>query len=156
MSMFINGLKYVSPCQTQFNITTTTGQSIDVILKEQFENLFTIVKSCLNDHGILSNDIRVKIALPELQHIVNEFKSQKIPKQLGRRARHENKIIQSIRRLLRQRPDIMICRTDKTKTLYIGNRTTMIRKAYEYMAKTTAYEEITNGRSPLAHILQAL
>jgi hypothetical protein len=84
------------------------------------------------------------------------FKSRKISKKLRKRAQYEYKTIQSIRRLLHQRPDIILCRTDKTKTLYIGNVTTMTRKAYEYMTKTVAYQEINNGRSPLADILYAV
>ncbi|CAF1548524.1 unnamed protein product, partial [Adineta ricciae] len=156
MSMLINGLKYVVPCQTQFIVAAASGPFIDTIVNEQFESIFTIVRNCLNDRGILSSDIRVKMALPELRQIVDTFKSQKISKQLKERARHEYKTIRSIRRLLHERPDIVICRTDKTKALYIGNRTTMARKAYEYMDKTTAYEELVDGRSPLSDILQGL
>lgn len=151
MSMLIKGLKYISPCQSRYS-----RQSIDEIIKEQYDHVSTITKKCLEDHGMFNSDIRVKLAFPELQHIFNEFKLQKISKKLGKRAQREYKTIQSIRRLLRARPDIIICRTDKTKTLYIGNTTTMTRKAYEYMTQTTAYEEISNGRCPLADILHAL
>ncbi|CAF1416219.1 unnamed protein product [Adineta ricciae] len=138
MSMLINGLKYVVPCQTKFSVAATSGPSINTIVNQQFESIFTIM------------------AVPELRQIIDAFKSQKISKQLEKRARHEYKTVQSIRRLLRERPDIVICRTDKTKALYIGNRTTMARKAYEYMDKTTAYEETVDGRSPLSDILQGL
>ena len=151
MSMLINGLKYISTCQSQYS-----RQSIDEIIKEQYDKISAIIKTCLGDHGMFNSDIRVKLAFPELQHIFNEFKLQKISKKLGKRAQREYKTIQSIRRLLRARPDIIICRTDKTKTLYIGNTTTMTRKAYEYMTQTTAYEEITDGHCPLADILHAL
>jgi hypothetical protein len=151
MSMLINGLKYILPCQTQYS-----RKPIDEILKEQYQNISKPIKNCLSDHGMFTTDTRAQQAFSELEHIINAFKSQKISKKLRKRAQYEYKTIQSIRRLLRQRPDIILCRTDKTKTLYIGNVTTMTRKAYEYMTKTVAYQEINNGRSPLADILYAV
>ncbi|CAF1054735.1 unnamed protein product [Rotaria sordida] len=73
-----------------------------------------------------------------------------------KRAKHEYKIVQSIRHLLRDRSDIVIRRTDKSKVFYIGKATDFARKSEEYMLKTKAYQEITSGRCPLSDMLYAV
>ncbi|CAF3146940.1 unnamed protein product [Rotaria sp. Silwood2] len=122
MSMFINGLKYIRPCQIQY-----ARRSIDEILTEQYQNISTIVKQYLNDNIILQ--IRAEL---------------------------EQRIVRSIQDILRQRPYVVICRADKTKAVYCGDTTVMIAKALEYMARTKAYEEMTNGCCSLADILHVV
>ena len=46
MLMFINGFKYIIPCQNRL----FSRQSINQIVTEQYQNISTIVKNCLNDH----------------------------------------------------------------------------------------------------------
>ena len=46
ISMFINGLKYVIPCQTRFS----RQKSIDDTIAELYETLSTTVKECLKDN----------------------------------------------------------------------------------------------------------
>jgi hypothetical protein len=151
ISIFINGLKYIIPCQSQFS-----HKSIDDILTEQYQTISKIVKDCLEDNRILTADQRARQAFQELEHIFHECKSQKLSKKLKNRAQREYKIVQHILRLIRQRPDIVIRRTDKSKVFYIGKAADFERKAEEYMLKTEAYEEITNNRCPLADNLHAL
>ncbi|CAF2729090.1 unnamed protein product [Rotaria sp. Silwood2] len=122
MSMFINGLKYIRPCQIQY-----ARRSIDEILTEQYQNISTIVKQYLNDNIILQ--IRAEL---------------------------EQRIVRSIQDILRQRPYVVICRADKTKAVYCGDTTVMIAKALQYMARTKAYEEMTNGCCSLADILHVV
>ena len=105
---------------------------------------------------MLITDTRAKEAFPTLEHILNEFQFKKFSKKSRLRAQREYKIVQSIRRLLRQRPDVMICRVDKTKAFYVGNALTMVAKAQDYMTRTEAYQEIITGRSPLADNLHAV
>ena len=50
----------------------------------------------------------------------------------------------------------MVRRTDKNKVFYIGKAADFKRKAEDYMLKTEAYEEITNGRCPLADNLNSV
>ncbi|CAF4710731.1 unnamed protein product, partial [Rotaria sp. Silwood2] len=57
---------------------------------------------------------------------------------LETRVQREHKIVQSIQSLLRNRSDIVIRRTDKSKVFYIGNATGFAGKAEEYMLKTNA------------------
>jgi hypothetical protein len=64
--------------------------------------------------------------------------------------------VKRLQRLRRNRPDIVICRIDKNKAFYIGNSTKIAYKAQQYMAQTQAYEEIVDGRSPLADNFNAV
>ncbi|CAF1056727.1 unnamed protein product [Adineta steineri] len=114
MVMFINGLKYIIPCQSRFS------------------------------------------PFQALEHIFHEYQSENISKKLKIRAQREHKIVQYVQRLIRQQSDIVIRRTDKSKVFYIGKAADFERKAEEYMLKTEAYEEIKNGRCPLADNLYAI
>ena len=145
ISMLINGLTYVRPCQSQ-----SSRQSIEQILTEQYQTISATVKECLNDHRMAKADARAQQAFSELKGILHELPLKKVPKKLVLRAEREQKIVRSIQRLLRQRPDVMVCQVDKAKTLYFGDASVMARKAHDYMVKTNAYQEITDGRSPLA------
>ncbi|CAF2189948.1 unnamed protein product [Rotaria magnacalcarata] len=151
MLMFIKGLKYIVPCQSRFS-----RKPIEEIVNEQYQNISRIVKNCLNDHRISTIDGRSKQAFQALKNILHELYSKPLPRKLAKRAKQEHKIVQSIQKLLVQRPDIVIRRTDKSKVFYIGKATDFVRKAKEYMLKTKAYEEITNGRCPLADNLHAV
>jgi len=151
MLMFIHGFKYIIPCQSRFS-----RKPIDQIVTEQYKNISTIVKNCLKDHTMSITDERSKQAFQALEHLLYEFQSKKLSRKLDLRAQHEYKIVRSIRRLIRNRTDIVIRRTDKSKVFYIGNAAEFERKAEEYMLKTKAYEEITHGRCPLADNLRAV
>ncbi|CAF3969206.1 unnamed protein product [Rotaria sordida] len=152
MSMFINGLKYVPPCQIRY----IRKPSIDKKLTEQYENISNIVKQCLKDNIMSTTDERAKQAFSDLERIVQELKHTKISKKLHYRARFERRIVRGIQNLLRQRPDVVLCRADKTKALYCGSKATMVAKAYEYMTRTNAYETITNDHCPLTDIVNAV
>ncbi|KAF9761757.1 hypothetical protein NGRA_2406 [Nosema granulosis] len=152
MSMFIRGLKYILPCQSRFG----SRKPINDIITEQYQNISTIVKSCLNDNRVVIAPSRAKQAFSALERIVHESYSIPLSRRLGRRAQYECKTVRTIQRLLRQRPDIVIRRTDKSKVFYIGKADDFARKAEEYMVKTQAYEEITTGRCPLAENLHAV
>ena len=151
MTMLMKGFKYVLPCQYRFS-----RKSTDEIIAEQYRHLLATIKSCLNDYRIPTNDERSKRAFQALQQLVCESYSKSISKKLTIRAKQEKRIVRSIQQLLSQRPDIIIRRTDKSKVFYIGKAIDFERKAQDYMLKTSAYEEIRDGRCPLANHLQAV
>jgi hypothetical protein len=151
MSMFINGLKYIIPCQKQF-----ARKSIEQIVSKQYQNTSELIKRCLWDHRISTNDERAKQAFQALEHILPAFQLKKLPRKLTARAHHEHQLVQTVKRLLGQRSDIIIRRTDKSKVFYIGKTTDFVHKTQEYMLKTQAYEEITNGRCPLSNTFDAV
>ena len=66
--MFINGFKYVIPCQNQYS-----RKSIDQIVNEQYENMSTILKNCLKDHRISIKDEQATQAFSAIEHILSEF-----------------------------------------------------------------------------------
>ncbi|CAF4695063.1 unnamed protein product [Rotaria sp. Silwood2] len=130
MFMFINGLKYILPCQRRFSSNT---------LKQR-----------------VSEQYQTTEAFHALQCILLELQSKQLPLMLETRVQREHKIVQSIQSLLRNRSDIVIRRTDKSKVFYIGNATDFAGKAEEYMLKTNACQEVQNSRCPLSDMLYAV
>ncbi|CAF2892804.1 unnamed protein product [Rotaria sp. Silwood2] len=47
MFMFINGLKYILPCQRRFSSNTLKQR-----VSEQYQSISTTVKNCLKDHRV--------------------------------------------------------------------------------------------------------
>jgi len=142
---------YIIPCQSWFS-----SKSLQQLVREQYQSISTTVKNCLQDRRIPTANKRAEEAFQALRCILHELQSKKLSRKLEKRAKREYKIIQSIRRLLRDRSDIAICRTDKSKVFCIGKATDFAQKAEEYMLKTKAYQEITSGRSPLSDMLYAV
>ena len=91
-----------------------------------------------------------------MESIFKELQSRRISTRTRIRAQCEYKIVKSIQCLLRQRPDIVIRRTDKDKIFYIGKAIDFQRKSEEYKQKTEAYEKMTNNRCLLAEHLSAV
>ncbi|CAF4461879.1 unnamed protein product, partial [Rotaria sp. Silwood2] len=139
MSMFIKGLKYIPPCQSRFS-----RQSVDAIVNEQYKTLRSVVQGCLDDHGMQIVERREKEGFPSLKRILHELQSKKLPRRLAIRARRERTVVRSIIKILRQRSDITVRRTDKNKVFYVGNDTVFAEKASQYMIETEAYQEISN------------
>ena len=149
--MLINGFQYIIPCQCRFSRTP-----IDQIIAEQYQNVSTIIKDCLKDNRIPIADQRAKQAFSALESIFKELQSRRISTRTRIRAQREYKLVKNIQCLLRQRPDIVIRRTDKNKIFYIGKAIDFQRKSEEYMQKTEAYEKMTDNRCPLAEHLSAV
>jgi arginyl-tRNA--protein-N-Asp/Glu arginylyltransferase len=144
MSMFIKGLKYIIPCQSRL-----LHPSIDSLVKEHYQTLLNTVQNCLKDNRMSISDERAQQAFSELQNIVHELHVRKLHRKLGIRAQNEYALVRSMRRLIQNRPNIIVRRTDKSKVFYIGKTDDFLHKATEHMIKTNAYEEIQNDKSPL-------
>ena len=149
--MFINGLKYIPPCQSRF-----THKSIDELVKSDYGRISAKVKTCLDSNRMSITDERARLAFAELQRLMSELYSKPLSRALNQRAKSEFKRVKRIQQLLRNRPDICVCRIDKNPAFYIGSAATMAAKAHEYMATTEAYVEIPGHRSPLADNLRAV
>ena len=148
--MFIKGLKYITPCQSRFS-----KRPIADIVTDQFSNLSRVVQGCLDDHGVLAWTPQDREALPSLKRLLHELQSKKLSGKLAIRVRTEHAVVKSITHILHRRPDIVVRQTDKSKVFYVGNAVDFKRKASEYMLRTQAYQEISNGLNPLAETLQA-
>lgn len=143
--MFINGPKYIIPCQRRF-----TRRSNDKTVKFEYENIPEIVKNCLNRNQMSLTDERAQRAFPELEQLIHDIYSKPLSRRLRRRARCEHKIVKRLQQIIRQRSsDVIICRIDKNPGFYIGKATTIASKAQEYMATTEAYDEISADQCPL-------
>ena len=67
------------PHQTKFY----SRQSIDEIIQEQYANISTIVKSCLQDNYIFFGDPKSKHAFSVLERFVHEFYSKALSSNLS-------------------------------------------------------------------------
>ena len=151
MRMLIQGLKYVIPCQSRF-----FHKSIDEFIEQQYESLSSVIKRCLQDNCMSITDERAKQALAALKELVYKLYSKPTSKSLLRTARRHLQILRNIKQILKDRPDIVIRRTDKCKVFYVGRIDDFTRKTDDYMSKTEAYEEVKTGQSPLSNILDAV
>ncbi|CAF1042629.1 unnamed protein product [Didymodactylos carnosus] len=133
-----------------------TADDVNQLVTGQFESISTTIKNCLRDHQMSATDDRAKRAFDALKELLQKLYSKPTGEKLTRTARRELKVLRSIRRILQNRPDIVIRRTDKCKVFYIGRARDFARTTEEYMSKTEAHQEITTGRCPLADILQAV
>ena len=149
--MLIHGLKYVIPCQSRFS-----HPSADELINRQFESLSSVIKRCLQDNYMSITDDRAKQALTALKEILQKLYSKSMGKKMLGIARENLQVLQNIERMLKDRPDIVIRRTDKCKVFYVGRVDDFTRKTKEYMSKTEAYEEVKTGQSSLPDILQAV
>ena len=59
-------------------------------------------------------------------------------------------------KLYRTRQKIVLRRTDKIKVFHLGSFNDYEQKATHYMMKTCAYEEVHNGKCPLAANLSSV
>jgi hypothetical protein len=151
ISMFTNGLKYVTPCQSRFS-----RRSKKKMIENEYEAMSKVVKKCIDQNQTSITDDRAKQAFSELEHLINDLYRKPLPRRLYRRAQREYKQVKYLQQFLRQRPDIIICQIDKSPGFYIGDTATITLKAYQYMTTTKAYQEITDGHSPLADNLRSV
>ena len=129
---------------------------MDELVKADYAMISTTVKKCLTDHLMSASDDRAKVAFSDLQRILSDLYAKQPSRKLYLRARREHRRMKRLQRLLRSRPDITTCRIDKNPAFYIRSTAVLAAKAQEYMTTTAAYQEIRDGRCPLADHLHAV
>lgn len=139
MSMFIKGLKYIIPCQSQFSKKTMDERS-----QEQYQAFITVIKSCLRDNQMSESDERARQAFAELQQLNHDLHLRTMPYHLNIRAKREYGLVKSIRRLIHRQPNIVVRRTDKSKVFYLGKIEDFLVKANDYISKSEAYIELSD------------
>ncbi|CAF4429349.1 unnamed protein product, partial [Adineta steineri] len=92
----------------------------------------------------------------QLKDLISALYEEPLSRRLLQRARRQHKQIKRLQTFLSNRPDIIICQTDKSSGFYIGDAKTIELKAYEYMNTTKAYKAITDGHCPLLENLNAV
>ncbi|CAF3816221.1 unnamed protein product [Rotaria sp. Silwood1] len=127
---------------------------MDAIVNDQYKTFRSVVQGCLDDHRMQFIEPHEKEGFPSLKRMLHALQSKKLPRKLGIRARRERRVVRTIVKILRQRLDITVRRTDKSKVFNMGNATVFAEKASKYMIETEAYEEISNERCVLSENLQ--
>ncbi|CAF3946577.1 unnamed protein product, partial [Rotaria magnacalcarata] len=138
--------QYITPCQSRFS-----RKSLDEIVDDEFKNIMSKTTACLGDHHTSASDEHAKEFFRLIKTRLYELHSAPLSHKLMARATHENQLVLSIQRKLKK-TNAIIRRTDKSKIFYICSTKEFEQKAIDYMKKTGAYQEITNGINPLGNI----
>ncbi|CAF4568315.1 unnamed protein product, partial [Didymodactylos carnosus] len=108
LSIFMNGLQYITPCQSRFS-----PKSIDEIVRIEFERISAPIKECLGKNQMSITDGRANQAFSELERIIYELYTKPLPPKLYRHAQREHKLVKHLQQLLQSRPDIIVLPIDK-------------------------------------------
>ena len=139
-SLITHGPKYVPPCQNRF----TTRQSIDEIIQKEFQMIADAFKMGLNKNQMSTSDQRAKDFFQSIEQLLRQLYTKPLSPKLYARAQYEHRMIRNIQRRLKQ-SNTIIRPTDKSKVFHLGNVEDYHRKALEYMTKTHAYQQLSNG-----------
>lgn len=145
--MLSRGPKYVPKCQSYFSAHLT----IDDIVEREYQRMSTIIMNCLTVNCVSATDGRATLFLVSLKNLLRHLYTTKLPKKLACRARQEHILTKQIRHRLRAPCNrLVLRRTDKSKVFHLGSKDDYEVKAMLYMQKTGAYEQVKDGKSPLA------
>ncbi|CAF1385952.1 unnamed protein product [Adineta steineri] len=151
LAFLANGPKYVPTCQSRFS-----HSKIDVILKQEHENIMKSFKTTLTDNCLSISDQRAKEFFASIENLLCQLQTKSVSHRLSTRIRYDDKMVKSIQRI-QKRENIVLRRTDKSKVFHLGSTDSYHRKSMEYMQKTNAYKEITSGINPcMDHLHQVL
>ena len=94
--------------------------------------------------------------LASLKNLLRELLTKPLSRRLHARARYDYQMVKSIR-CVRNKGDIVIQRTDKSKVIHLASAQSYHEKSLEHMQKTNAYKEIESGINPcMNHLHQVL
>ncbi|CAF1501889.1 unnamed protein product [Adineta ricciae] len=146
------GPKYVPTCQSYF-----ATDSLEDVIRREYEQMSTVIMKCLADNCVSASDARATLFFISLKNLLTELYTAKLSSNLFRRSRREYMLTRSIQRMLRSsQQHVVLRRTDKSKVFHLGSLGDYEQKAVSYMMKTGAYEEVDNGKCPLADNLSAV
>jgi hypothetical protein len=140
------GPKYVPKCQSYF-----TSRSIEDIIEREYQIMSPVIRNNLADNCVSASDERAKLFFISLKTLLTELYTIKLPSKLFRRAGQEHLLTKQIQQQLHSTHNrIILRRTDKSKVFHLGSSDDYEKKAIMYMNKTCAYEQVKNGKCPLA------
>jgi hypothetical protein len=140
------GPKYVPKCQSYF-----TSRSIQDIIEREYQIMSSVISKSLADNCVSGSDERAKLFFMSLKNLLTELYTTKLPSKLICRAQQEHLLTKQIRQQLRSTHNrIILRRTDRSKVFHLGSNDDYEKKAIMYMNKTCAYEQVKNGKCPLA------
>ena len=138
-----NGPKYVPICQSRFS-----RLPLEVFITREFTQLMESMKTGLTDHCVSASDQRAKEFFGAVERLIRQHYQKPLPYRLQIRAKYDQRMMTSIRRILRKR-HVIIRKTDKSKVFHLASAESYHQKSLDYMAKTNAYRELTDGKNPL-------
>jgi hypothetical protein len=143
------GPKYVPKCQIHF-----TSTAIEDIIEREYQIMSPFIMNWLTDNCISASDQSAKLFFISLKNLLTHLCTTKLPLKLFRRTRQEYSLTKHIQRQLHSKSNkIILRRTDKSKVFHLGSNDDDYDKAMNYMNKTCAYEQVKNGKCPLAYRL---
>ncbi|CAF1506685.1 unnamed protein product [Adineta ricciae] len=139
---------------TMEDMTTTTvtihnrlsSDLLDKIINQEFQYILQCFQTGFHRNCVSISDQRAQHFFAELETLVRQLYTTPIPTKLRRRAQYEQRTIRSIQRRL-QASHSIVRLTDKSKVFHLGSQHEYHRKALEYMTKTNAYKELSNGNN---------
>ncbi|CAF4105848.1 unnamed protein product [Rotaria sordida] len=145
------GLKFIPPCQSHFYYP----QPMEEIIEQEYKRLYA--ENCKNliNYTFLTNDTRSTEFFSEMKNLLQQLYTKPLPTTLKQHARYMYKMIKSMQRKLRK-ANIAVGQTDKSKLFFFIDAQEYEEKIRNYMTKTNAYQEITNGICSLADDLHSV
>jgi hypothetical protein len=150
LALLARGPKYVPPCQIRFYNQEKREKLID----EEHKSMMNTITEFFRQHNYSISDKRLKEFEIDLKKLFQHLYTTKLSRKLYASAKRQHKLVMGIRRYLRQHPEVILRRTDKSKVFHLGDANDYHEKVLQYMQETEAYEEITSGVSPLGANLQ--
>jgi hypothetical protein len=145
--MLSRGPKYVPKCQSYFSAQFT----VDDIIEREYRRMSTVITKCLTANCVSATDGRATLFMVSLKNLLRHLYTTRLPKKLACRAQQEYLLTKQIRHLVRAPCNrLVLRRTDKSKVFHLGSKDDYEAKAIAYMQKTCAYEEVKDGKCPLA------
>ena len=150
--LLARGPKYVPKCQSHFG-----SRSVEDIIDREYQKMSPIIRNCLTDNCVSATDERSKLFFVSLKNLLRQLYMTKLSSELFRLARQEHLLTKNIQHQLQSTcHNVVLRRTDKSKVFHLGSHDDYQQKAFIYMKKTGAYEEVKNGKCPLADNLSSV
>ena len=151
--MLAQGPKYVPKCQSHFS----SRSRLEDIIEREFQMMSSVITKSLTANCASASDARANLFLLSLKNLLRQLHTAQLPTKLFHRAREEYTVTKEIQHQFHTPCNrVVLRRTDKSKVFHLGSTEDYQRKAIMYMQKTCAYEEVKNGRCPLAENLSAV
>ena len=151
LAFLSNGPKYIPLCQSRFSNLT-----IDTIIEREYKKIVELLKIGLNDNCMSIKSPQAVEFLASLKNLLRQLLTKPLSRRLRSRAKQDYQMVKNIRRI-RNKEDIVIQKTDKSKVIHLASAQNYHQKSMEYMQKTSAYKEIESGLNPyMNHLRQVL
>lgn len=145
------GLKFIAPCQSHYFYR----QSKEKIIEREYDRLHKRNVKNLTSYIFPTGDKRANEYFTSIKSLLQQLYTKPLSKKLQIHTRYIHRVIKSIQKQLK-RASIAVGQTDKSKLFFFIDAQEYEEKIKDYMTRTNAYKEITNGINPLANDLNSV